>query len=62
MGTKENALREQGAYTTNYDINFTGLSFIKQETKRLVVGLACRGILPVKLAGWIIRGGGLRHE
>lgn len=62
MSTKENALREQGADTNNHTANYTGLGGIKQRAKTLIVVAACRGILPVKLAGWIIRRGGLRHE
>lgn len=61
MSTKENALREQGADTTN-TANHISPRGIKQRAKALIVTTACRGILPVKLAGWIIRRGGLRHE
>ncbi len=30
--------------------------------KRLIVWLACWGLLPIKAADWLIRRGGLRHE
>lgn len=35
---------------------------IKTRFKALIVGAACRGLLPTKLADWIIQCGGLAHE
>lgn len=34
----------------------------KARIKAIIVGAACWGVLPVKLAEWLIRRGGLRHE
>lgn len=35
---------------------------IRQSAKRLVVGLAVWGLLPVVVAEWLISVGGLRHD
>lgn len=35
---------------------------IKTCFKALIVGAACRGLLPVKLADWIIKRGGVKHD
>lgn len=35
---------------------------MKQRAKALIVTAACWGLIPVKLADWIIKRGGLRHE
>ena len=33
---------------------------VRSRIKTLIVGAACRGLLPAKLAEWLIRCGGLR--
>ena len=40
--------------------NTAPLAF-RQRAKRAIVALALWGLVPVKLAEWIIRRGGLRH-
>jgi hypothetical protein len=34
----------------------------KTKAKRVVVRLACYGLIPVALADWLVRVGGLTHE
>ncbi|MBI4291284.1 MAG: hypothetical protein HY661_07395 [Betaproteobacteria bacterium] len=57
----KNALREQGVDTaSNFVAKNSGPRGIKQHAKRLIVGMALWGLLPIKSADWIIRRGWLR--
>ena len=51
----KNTRRQPGANTSNHYANDTAETGIRQRAKRLIVGLACWGLLPVSLAEWIIR-------
>ena len=55
--TKAAGLRTRAASKTDFKRNHKSL---RSRIKALIVGAACWGILPVKLAEWIIRRGGLR--
>ena len=58
---RENALREQGVDTaSHYAAEHSAPHGVKQHAKRLIVGMALWGLLPVKAADWIIRRGWLR--
>jgi hypothetical protein len=60
---KENALREQGADTTNhYTAKNTAPRTLKQRAKALIVTAAVWGCIPPGFATWLIQRGGLRHE
>ncbi len=59
--TSGNAQRGLGADTANhYGTQDSARQVIKQHAKRLIVGAACRGLLPFKLAEWLIQRGGMR--
>ena len=62
MPSNENARRQPGADTSNNSTNHTAGAGIKQYAKRLIVGVALWGLLPVRMAEWLMRRGGLRHE
>ena len=34
----------------------------KTKAKQAIVHLACWGVIPIPLADWLLRNGGLRHE
>ena len=61
---RENArAANTGADTAEtYTANDTARRGIRQRAKRIIVGAACRGLLPAGFASWLIRRGGLRHE
>lgn len=62
-GTNENARRQPGAKTSeHYAKNDSAPNSLKQRAKRLIVGLALLGLLPIPAADWLIQHGGLRHE
>ena len=46
--------------TSNDTAKNTAPHGIRQRAKRLIVGMALWGLLPIKAADWIIRRGGLR--
>ena len=54
--------RNGGDRATRKTIPATYSKGIPCRIKALIVGAACWGVLPVKLAEWLIRVGGLRHE
>jgi hypothetical protein len=37
-------------------------SNFKTKSKKTIVYLACWGVIPIPLADWLLRIGGLRHE
>ncbi len=46
----------------HFTIKNTAECGVRQRAKRLIVALALWGLLPVLVAEWLIKHGGLRHE